>query len=156
MPDLGRKPDRLQCSQGFKFPKSARILRSEDFGVVLRSPSPGLAFRREIITLCARVTKEVGQVRIGLTVGKKNVPRAVDRVLTKRIMRENVRTALPSLREECLRGNFGLQVSLRVRAPIRCTGANRGLSSEKIRIHKSTQACISSLIQKVRRIPREE
>jgi ribonuclease P protein component len=156
MPDLGRKPDRLQCSQGFKFPKSARILRSEDFGVVLRSPSKGLCFRREIITLCALKTTEVGRVRIGLTVGKKNVPRAVDRVLTKRIMRENIRTALPLLREECLRGNFGLEVSLRVREPIRCTGVETKLSNEKIRIHNSTQACISSLIQKLRRIPREE
>ena len=64
-----------------RFPRSARILRSEDFGRVIRLSATQLSFRRETVSVRTRITKQIGKVRVGLTVGKRHVPRAVDRVL---------------------------------------------------------------------------
>ncbi len=156
MPDLGSKPDSSESSRRLKFPKSSRILRSEDFGLVLRSPSAGLSFRREVISLSARMTKEPGKVRIGLTVGKHNVPRAVDRVLVKRVMRENIRSALPYIREECLTRQIGLDVNFRIREKLRCAGPETTVKAQKVRVHEATQASVSSLIRKIRQLPKGE
>ena len=156
MPDLGSKPDSSKSNRREKFPKSSRILRPEDFGLVLRSPSPGLRFRREIISLVARMTKEPGRVRIGLTVGKHNVARAVDRVLVKRVMRENIRNALPTIREECLSRKIGLDVSLRIREKFSCAGPEISLKAQKNRVRRFTKDCVDSLIKKIRQLPNEE
>ncbi len=156
MPDLGSKPDNSKSTRRKKFPKSSRILRPEDFGLVLRSPTPGLRFRREDISLAARLTKEPGRVRIGLTVGKHNVARAVDRVLVKRVMRENIRSALPCIKEECLSRKIGLDVSLRIREKLSCVGPETGLKAQKIRVRQFTKECVSSLIKKIRQLPIEE
>ena len=72
-----------------KFPKSARILKSEDFGSVLRAQGPGsIRLGRDSVSVCAQAHRQAGLVRFGFTVGKKNVRRSVDRALVKRVMRE--------------------------------------------------------------------
>ena len=156
MPNLGSKSDSSESNRRLKFPKSSRILRSEDFGLVVHSSSPGLRFRKGVISLAARMTREPGQVRIGLTVGKRNVARSVDRVLVKRVMRENVRIALPFLREECFSRRIGLDVSLRIREKLSCVGLNTSLKAQKSLIHWGTKECVSSLMKGIRRIPIEE
>lgn len=156
MPDFGSKPDNSESNRRLKFPKSSRILRSEDFGLVLRSPSAGLSFRKEVISLTARMTQESGRVRIGLTVGKHNVSRAVDRVLVKRVMRENIRSVLPCIREECLSRKIGLDVNLRIREKLRCVGPDTSLKTQKVRVQRATQESISSLIRKIRQLPKGE
>ena len=55
-----------------KFPKSARILKSEDFGSVLRAQGPGsIRLGRDSVSVCAQAHRQAGLVRFGFTVGKK-------------------------------------------------------------------------------------
>lgn len=145
----GQDKARVKRSPCLGFPRSARILRSEDFGRILHSASGGLRFARGVVSASAVLTDKVGVARIGLTVGKHNVPRAVDRVLAKRIIRENVRVWLPQIREECLRGSFGIDVSLRVREPVKGVGRTISLAMLKGKLRQSTQECVSVLLARI-------
>ena len=66
----------------------------------------------------------VGCLRFGVTVGKRNAHRSVDRAMVKRILREAAR--LNASRLEALLAQsdqaIGLDVSLRLKAPISCAG----------------------------------
>ena len=96
-----------------KFPKSARILKSEDFGSVLRAQGPGsIRLGRDSVSVCAQAHRQAGLVRFGFTVGKKNVRRSVDRALVKRVMRECARVILPQIRDVCVKQGLGLDISL--------------------------------------------
>ncbi len=148
MPDSEENQGRKE-NRRFRFPKSLRLLRSEEFRAVFRSPTPALSTRREAVAIRAKVTKKTGKVRVGVTVGKHNVPRAVDRILAKRIMRESIRTSLPYLGEECLQRGIGLDVSLRICESVRCGENGQSLKTQKIRIERSMQLCVSSLIRKI-------
>lgn len=55
------------------------------------------------------------RVRFGLTVGKRNARRAVERALVKRVLREAARHAAPALDE--VAGPRAVDVVLRLKAP---------------------------------------
>ena len=55
-------------------------------------------------------------VRFGVTVGKRNARRAIDRVLVKRILREAGRHAAPALELTCARRGLRLDVAFRLKA----------------------------------------
>lgn len=55
-------------------------------------------------------------VRFGMTVGKRNARRAVDRALVKRILREASRQAAPALERTCARRGLRLDVAFRLKA----------------------------------------
>ena len=125
-----------------RFPRSARILRSEEFGLVIRFSVAQLSFRRGAVSVRTRITRQIGQVRVGLTVGKRLVPRAVDRVLAKRVMRECIRPTLPLLKELCLRKNLGLDVVFRICETFRRESARTGTVDCKHRIRYATTECL--------------
>ena len=56
-------------------------------------------------------------VRFGMTVGKRNARRAVDRSLAKRILREASRHAAEELEQRCAARGLRLDVALRLKAP---------------------------------------
>jgi hypothetical protein len=56
-------------------------------------------------------------VRFGMTVGKRNARRAVDRTLAKRILREASRHAASGLEQRCAARGLRLDVTLRLKAP---------------------------------------
>jgi hypothetical protein len=63
-------------------------------------------------------TDAVGTVRFGVTVGKRNARRSVDRALVKRIMREACRHHAGAF-EGCVAPASGrIDVALRLRAPL--------------------------------------
>lgn len=130
----------------YKFPKSARIVSSDDFGAILRSDGPGvIRLGRDSVSLCAQAHLKTGRVRFGFTVGKRNVPLSVDRALIKRILREEARHALPVLVERCIRLGIGLEVSLRWRTPLRTTGAKVTEGEAKKLARRSTSLCLKAL-----------
>ena len=135
-----------------RFPRSARILRSEEFGLVIRFSVAQLSFRRGAVSVRTRITRQIGQVRVGLTVGKRLVPRAVDRVLAKRVMRECIRPTLPLLKELCLRKNLGLDVVFRICETFRLESARTGTVDCKHRIRYATTECLEGLLWKMRSV----
>ncbi len=135
-----------------KFPKSARILKSEDFGSVLRAQGPGsIRLGRDSVSVCAQAHKQAGLVRFGFTVGKKNVKRSVDRALVKRIMRECARKALPEMRHVCTRLGLGLDISLRYRTPLLVQG-NTTVAGAKGNIRRSTELAIAALFKRLKTV----
>lgn len=139
-----------------KFPKSARILKPEDFGKVLRAERSGsIRLGRDSVSVCALAHKQAGLVRFGFTVGKKNVKRSVDRALVKRIMRECARSALPAMRVACARQGFGLDVSLRYRTPLLVRG-DVTVAQAKALVRRSTELVIAALFKKLKTIELKE
>lgn len=55
-------------------------------------------------------------MRFGITVGKRNARRAVDRALVKRIVREASRHAAASLETQCCERGLRLDVAFRLKA----------------------------------------
>lgn len=55
-------------------------------------------------------------VRFGVTVGKRNARRAIDRALVKRILREAGRHAAPALELTCAQRGLRLDVAFRLKA----------------------------------------
>ena len=128
------------------FPKSVRIVNSDDFGRVLRSDQPGvIRLGRDSVSVCALAHRQTGRVRFGFTVGKRNVPLSVDRALVKRVMREVARHALPDLQAQCRDLGIGVDVSLRFRSPLRTTAEMVTLSCAKDSVRRSAQLCVQAL-----------
>ena len=131
-----------------KFPKSARILKSEDFGSVLRAQGPGsIRLGRDSVSVCAQAHRQAGLVRFGFTVGKKNVRRSVDRVLVKRVMRECARVILPQIRDVCVKQGLGLDISLRYRTPLLVRGDITVAQAKD-----STELAIAALFKRLKTI----
>jgi hypothetical protein len=59
---------------------------------------------------------EVASVRFGITVGKRNARRSVDRALVKRIVREASRHAAGGLEAACAAQGLRLDVAFRLKA----------------------------------------
>ena len=55
-------------------------------------------------------------VRFGVTVGKRNARRSIDRAVVKRILREAGRHAAPALELTCARRGLRLDVAFRLKA----------------------------------------
>lgn len=135
-----------------KFPKSARILKSEDFGSVLRAQGPGsIRLGRDSVSVCAQAHKQTGLVRFGFTVGKKNVRRSVDRALVKRVMRECARAALPRMRDVCDKQGLGLDISLRYRTPLLVRNEVT-VAQAKENVRRSTELAIAALFKRLKTI----
>ena len=134
-----------------KFPKSARILKSEDFGSVLRAQGPGsIRLGRDSVSV-AQAHRQAGLVRFGFTVGKKNVRRSVDRALVKRVMRECARVILPQIRDVCVKQGLGLDISLRYRTPLLVRG-DITVAQAKDNVRRSTELAIAALFKRLKTI----
>ena len=136
----------------YKFPKSARIVSSDDFGAILRSDGPGvIRLGRDSVSLCAQAHLKTGRVRFGFTVGKKNVRRSVDRALVKRVMRECARAALPRMRDVCDKRGLGLDISLRYRTPLLVRNEVT-VAQAKENVRRSTELAIAALFKRLKTI----
>lgn len=145
-----------QSKVSYRFPKSVRIIRSDDFGVLLRSRDVGsLRIGRDSVSVCAQVHRRSNRVRFGFTVGKSNVHNSTDRALIKRIMREVARHNLPQFSEQCLSLGVGLDVSLRFRTPLR-VGLNKTTRTQaKLLTRKSTMLCMQAIQKRLPKLAQE-
>lgn len=133
-----------------KFPKSFRILKSEDFGSLMRGQGPGsIRLGRDSVSVCAMAHRRTDLVRFGFTVGKKNVRRSVDRALVKRIMRECARAFLPEVRKLCAKRGFGLDVSLRYRTSLLVRDAVT-VRQAKENVRRSSELALAALCKRLR------
>lgn len=140
----------------FRFPRSARVICSDDFGRLLRSSGPGsIRLGRDLVSVCAQTHGETGRVRFGFTVGKHNAPRSVDRALVKRVMRECARLTLPDIALICARNGVGLDISLRLRGPIKDVGRSLPVEEAKRLVRKGTKQCLNALKKKLKSVIQE-
>ena len=128
------------------FPRSVRIIKSEDFGKLLRSENPGaVRLGRDLISVNVLPNKDMGRVRFGFTVGKHNVPRSVDRALVKRIFRDVSRYALPQFRALADEFGVGLEIGLRIRRPLKNIGRDVTVAAAKTAVRSGTEACLRAV-----------
>lgn len=101
------------------FPKTLRLIKTEDFGALLRERSERTFRIRSRYFIAQGKWSDSYRLRVGVTVGKANSPRSVDRALVKRIIREASRQSsnerLKSLSEKAL----GLDLSIRLCVPLK-------------------------------------
>lgn len=134
----------------YRFPRAARIVRSDDFGSVIRSTSISrLALGRGLVSVGVKLCPSETKVRFGFTVGKHNVPRSVDRVLAKRIMRDVARKALPHFRAVSKERSVGMDVVLRIRVSLGSVGTDVSVREIKDKIRQSTQDCVRAIEKKI-------
>ena len=77
----------LEFSEGFAFPRSARLLTAADYACVFKKNQ---RFSDKYWTILVHTDKSL-QPRLGLAIAKKRAKRAVDRNKIKRIARESFR-----------------------------------------------------------------
>ncbi|MGN1209918.1 MAG: ribonuclease P protein component [Duodenibacillus sp.] len=136
----------MQNRTRYRFPKSARIVSSEDFGRLLRSrDAGGIRLGRDSVSVCAQSHGQVGCVRFGFTVGKHNVPRSVDRALVKRVLREVSRIELPAIRSICEELGIGVDISLRYREPLKIVAPKTTVQQAKDRVRRSAELCLKAV-----------
>ena len=130
----------------FGFPRSVRIIKSEDFGKLLRSENPGaVRLGRDLVSINVLPNMDIGHVRFGFTVGKHNVPRSVDRALAKRVLRDCCRKELPGFRLMAEELSVGFEIGLRLRAPLKNVGRDITVAEAKVSVRRSAEACLRAL-----------
>ena len=128
------------------FPRSVRIIKSEDFGKLLRSENPGaVRLGRDLVSVNVLPNKDIGRVRFGFTVGKHNVPRSVDRALVKRVFRDVSRHDLPQFRSLAEELGVGLDIGLRIRRPLKNIGRDVTVDAAKKAVRSGTEACLRAV-----------
>jgi ribonuclease P protein component len=100
-----------------------RLRRPEEFAAVLAAPrSQSLRAARHWLAMTAAwFPASAPAVRFGATVGRRQAPRAVDRTLVKRILREASRAAVPAITAVCARRGLRADVTFRLKAARRGT-----------------------------------
>lgn len=98
-------------------------------------------------------TDEPARLRVGLTVGKKNSPRSVDRALIKRVLREAVRHQAPEIVALLRDRGLGLDVSLRLREPLKSVdGVDVGAAALKRSLRAAADDLVRGLLRRVRKL----
>lgn len=102
--------------------------------------------RSRYFSLQAMCTEVPERLRFGITVGKRNAPRSVDRALIKRILREAARHQAPNLLPLLREAGSGLDVSLRLKEPLhRIAGFDAGVTALKKALHEDANLLMQDL-----------
>ena len=109
----------------FGFASARRLKTPAEFSALLRAPrEQSIRAARRMLSINAAWTAVVAagegtaSVRFGVTVGKRNARRSVDRALVKRIVREACRQRAVAF--ECCAAKFAarIDIALRLRSPL--------------------------------------
>lgn len=109
----------------FGFAPSRRLKSARDYAETLRVPA-GRSIRsgRHLVAMnstwraAGAESLSACPLRFGVTVGKRNVKRAVDRVLVKRILREACRHRAAALESCATRAGACVDIVLRIKSPL--------------------------------------
>ena len=138
----------------FGFPRSLRLIKTSDYGVLVHVRNEN-TFRVASKYFSANALKFVehpGRIRFGITVGKKNAHRSVDRALVKRILREAARQQAPDLVARLRELGVGLDVSLRLRVPLSTVpGRDQGVRALKISLGRDAELLVAQIIRRMNR-----
>lgn len=133
----------------FGLPRSRRLIRTSDFGVIARTRN-AQTFRVHSSYFSAGCLENeaCGRLRVGVTVGKRNAPRSVDRALVKRLLREAARLRAPEIEEKLAAAGVGLDVSLRLKAPLSQAGTQKAHSRLRTALGADAAALLSDVVRR--------
>lgn len=147
-----------------RYPAARRLRDSASFTALSR-PAPGQArcwrAARNWVSVAARMSAAPGpasaaaalrpiRCRFGVTVGKRNAPRSVDRSLVKRVLREAARHAAVALDDAAGVQGVQLDVVLRLKAAVPATGA-LARSQLKRELRAEADALLALLVRQLSR-----
>ena len=109
----------------YGFASARRLKTPAEFSAVLRAPrEQSIRAARQLLSInaawvAAAVTSPpAGSVRFGVTVGKRNARRSVDRALIKRIVREACRQQAASFEAQAARASARIDIAVRLRSQL--------------------------------------
>ena len=147
-----------------RYPAARRLRDSASFTALSR-PAPGQArcwrAARNWVSVAARMSAAPSpasaaaalrpiRCRFGVTVGKRNAPRSVDRSLVKRVLREAARHAAVALDDAAGVQGVQLDVVLRLKAAVPATGA-LARSQLKRELRAEADALLALLVRQLSR-----
>lgn len=133
----------------FGLSRSRRLIRTADFGVIARTRN-ARAFRVHSSYFSAGCLENdaCGRLRIGVTVGKRNSPRSVDRALVKRVLREAARIRAPEIEAMLINSNIGLDLSLRLKTPLSDVGSQKAHAQLRAAIREDALSLLNDLVRR--------
>ena len=112
----------------YGFASLRRLKTPAEFSALLRAPRDrSIRGERQMMSMNAawgttaspaKDRRTPGSVRFGITVGKRNARRSVDRVLVKRIVREACRHRAVAFEECAWRASAQIDIALRLKTPL--------------------------------------
>ena len=109
----------------YGFASARRLKTPAEFSAVLRAPrEQSIRAARQLLSINAAWVAAVvtsppaGSVRFGVTVGKRNARRSVDRTLIKRIVREACRHQAAAFEAQAARASARIDVAVRLKSPL--------------------------------------
>ena len=109
----------------YGFASLRRLKTPAEFSALLRAPRErSIRAERQMLSINAAwvtagvIDNAAGSVRFGVTVGKRNARRSVDRALVKRIVREACRHYAHSFENCAAQAAARIDIALRLRAPL--------------------------------------
>lgn len=125
----------------YRFAAQRRLKSRSDYAAILRAPN-GQSIRaaRQFLAVTAVwLSGSTGAVRFGVTVGKRNARRAVDRALIRRVVREACRHHA-SVFERCVApSGISVDIALRMKSPL-ADSQGRALAMAQWRRHLRVEA----------------
>jgi len=113
----------------YGFAPARRLKTPAEFAAVLRAPrEQSIRAARQLLSInvawvaAAMSSPPAGTVRFGVTVGKRNARRSVDRALVKRIVREACRHQAGSFEAEAARASACIDIAVRLKSPLVADG----------------------------------
>lgn len=139
-------------TEAYKFPREMRIIKTSDFGILVQMQGKEVTRASTAYfsaTALQRPNAEVS-LRIGITVGKKNAHRSVDRALVKRTLRETARKQAPYLIALLCDTGVGLDVSLRLKMPLSTVdGREVGVKALKQSLRQDAEKLLEKLAKRL-------
>lgn len=108
----------------YGFASLRRLKTPAEFSALLRAPRErSIRAERQMLSInaawvAAGLIGNAGTVRFGVTVGKRNARRSVDRALVKRIVREACRHHAGAFEDCATQASARIDIALRLRAPL--------------------------------------
>ncbi|MGZ9076408.1 MAG: ribonuclease P protein component [Burkholderiaceae bacterium] len=109
----------------YGFASARRLKTPAEFAAVLRAPrEQSIRAARQLLSInaawvaAAMSSPPASSVRFGVTVGKRNARRSVDRALIKRIVREACRHQAAAFEAQADRASARIDVAVRLKAPL--------------------------------------
>lgn len=116
---------RAAASHRYGFASARRLKTPAEFAAVLRAPrEQSIRAARQLLSInvawvaTAISSPPASSVRFGVTVGKRNARRSVDRALVKRIVREACRHQAASFEAQAARASVRIDIAVRLRSPL--------------------------------------
>ncbi|MBC8118391.1 MAG: ribonuclease P protein component [Burkholderiaceae bacterium] len=125
----------------YRFGPGRRLKSAADYAAIVRAPNGSSirAARQYLSVTALLVSRDAGAVRFGVTVGRRNARRAVDRALVKRIVREACRQQASGFERGAAAAGLGIDVALRLKSSLIDT-QGRPLAMTQWRRHLRAEA----------------